>query len=70
MSLTDDDIKTLKTLFKSTLEEKTEDLLVTKEDLKQLPNRDEFYKQTLEVLDKLDKLLEKIHPQGFHSAVV
>jgi hypothetical protein len=57
MALTDNDLKALKSLMRVTIEETARDLeLVTKEDVKHLPTKDEFYEQTGEILKRLDNL--------------
>jgi len=63
---------------------------IIEEKTKNLPTKDEFYKETLRILSKLDDLeismdiitsrqsehsdkieaLEKIHPQGIHTATI
>lgn len=56
MSLTSTDLKNVKDLLKSTIDE--DDTLVRKDDIKHLPTKDEFFEETLKVLKKLDNLEE------------
>lgn len=58
MALSDADMKNIKILFKSTLDE--DDSLVRKDDIKHLPDKDAFFEQTLKVLEKLDSLEESM----------
>lgn len=55
MSLTDKDFKALRELFELILDEKG---VVTKEDIKHLPNKDEFYEETLKILTKQEEFEE------------
>ena len=54
MALTDNDLKALKDLMEVTFEEKLDEMLDEK--LSHLPNKDEFYKQTGEIIKRLDNL--------------
>ncbi len=60
MAFTDEDLKALKDLMQITFKETTEEIgLVTKDDIKHLPNKDEFYEQTGKILKRLDNLEEE-----------
>ena len=55
--LTVDDLKLVKTMVQVAVDDTIEERgLVTKEDLKYLPTKDEFYEETLKVLKKLDDI--------------
>lgn len=51
MTLTNSDLKNIKSLFKTTLEE--DETLVRKDDIKHLPTKDEFYEKMDEVVGEL-----------------
>lgn len=60
MVLTDNDLKALKGLMRVTFEETAKDIgLITREDVKHLPTKDEFYEQTGEILKRLDNIEEE-----------
>lgn len=57
MKLTNDDLKAFKDIVEVALDEKIEEKdLVTNEDLKYLPTKDDFYTETLKILKKIDDL--------------
>jgi hypothetical protein len=57
MALTHDDLQALKDLMEITFKETAEDMeLVTKDDINHLPNKDEFYEQTGEIIKRLDTM--------------
>ena len=47
------DLRVLRDLFELILDDKG---VVTKDDIKHLPTKDEFYEQTLEILKKIDNI--------------
>ena len=64
MALSDEDLKNIKNLLEVTIDEATVDKIATKEDLKHLPTKDEFYKRTGGHEDRittLEKTVE-LHP--------
>lgn len=57
MALTNKDLQAIGNLVGVVLDEKIEEKgLVTKDDLKYLPTKDEFYEETTKILKKLDDL--------------
>ena len=52
-TLDDDDLKAIKGLIEVTIDEKE---LVTKDEISHLPTKDEFYKETGEIIKRLDDL--------------
>jgi hypothetical protein len=54
MALTDNDLTALKELMEVTFDEKLDDKLDEK--LSHLPNKDEFFEQTGEIIKRLDNL--------------
>lgn len=72
MVLTNKDFQAIGNLVGVVLDEKIEEKgLVTKDDLKYLPTKDEFYEETAKILKKLDDLeVEKdllLHRSSDHS---
>ena len=63
MSLTDDDLKNIKTLIKITIDE--DETLVRKDDLKHLPTKNEFYDQMDEIMGELKAIREEQTVQSF-----
>jgi len=57
MALTKGDLGAIKGLIEVVIDEKE---LVTKEDIKHLPTKDEFYKETARIYKKLDNIDEKL----------
>ena len=60
MTLTNSDFKNIKDLVNQTIEEKTEDLLVTKEDIKHLPTKEEFFGMEDKIMGELKVVREEI----------
>lgn len=62
MTLTDKDLKNIKELveitFDEKLEEATEEMLATKDDIRHLPTKEEFYKRTDEMMGELKAIRE------------
>lgn len=57
MALTNGDLKAIGNLVGVVLDEKIEEKgLVTKDDIKHLPSKDEFYAETTKILKKMDDL--------------
>ncbi|MDP3994248.1 MAG: hypothetical protein Q8P91_00250 [bacterium] len=72
MSLTNGDLKAIGNLVGVVLDEKIEEKgLVTKDDIKYLPTKDELYAETTKILKKMDDLeVEKdlfLHRSSDHS---
>ena len=65
MTLTNNDLKNIGIIF----EQKFDELgVVTKDDIKHLPTKEEYYKREDKTMGKLEKIevLEKIHPDNSH----
>ncbi|KKR72104.1 MAG: hypothetical protein UU16_C0046G0018 [Candidatus Woesebacteria bacterium GW2011_GWA2_40_7] len=60
MTLTKSDFEAFKELIKVTLEEQTETFLATKEDIKHLPTKDEFYSKMDEIMGELKATREEV----------
>ena len=60
MTLTNSDFKNIKDLVSQTIDEKTEDLLVTKEDIKHLPTKGEFFGMEDKIMGELKVVREEI----------
>lgn len=60
MTLTNGDFKNIKELVNQTIEERTEDLLVTKEDIKHLPTKEEFFDMEDKIMGELKAVREEI----------
>ncbi|MBI3397369.1 hypothetical protein HY045_02745 [Candidatus Woesebacteria bacterium] len=60
MTLTNGDFKNLKELISQTIEERTEDLLVTKEDVKHHPTKKEFFDREDKMMGELKVIREEI----------
>lgn len=60
MTLTNSDFKNIKDLVNQTIEERTEDLLVTKEDIKHLPTKEEFFGMEDKIMGELKVVREEI----------
>jgi len=59
--LDDDDLKSIKDLMEITFDEKIEEKeLVTKDDIKHLPTKDEFYQKMDEVVGELKAVREEL----------
>ncbi len=63
MSLTNDDLKNIKSLIKITIDE--DETLVRKDDLKHLPTKNEFYDQMDEIMGELKAIREEQTVQSF-----
>lgn len=57
MTLTNDDLQNIKSLFKTTLDE--DDTLVRKDDIKHLPDKEDFYEKMDEVVGELRAVREE-----------
>jgi len=60
MTFTKDDFDALKDLIKLTIEEQTEKVLATKEDIKNLPTKEEFFSKMAEMMGELKTVREEI----------
>lgn len=60
VALTNSDFKNIKDLVNQTIEERTEDLLVTKEDIKHLPTKEEFFSMEDMIMGELKAVREEI----------
>lgn len=59
MTLTKPDLGAIKILVEEVIEEKTESVLATKDDLKHLPTKDDFYGKMDEVMGELQAIREE-----------
>jgi hypothetical protein len=64
--LGDDDLQAIKGLIKVTIDEAIEEKLVTKDDLRHLPTKDEFYTKMDEVMGELKTIREEQTLQSQH----
>jgi hypothetical protein len=60
MTLTGSDLKNIKDLVNQTIEERTEDLLVTKDDIRHLSTKDEFFEREDQMMGELKSIREEI----------
>lgn len=60
MTLTNSDFKALSNLIDQRIEEKAETVLATKDDIKHLPTKDEFYERMDKVMGELKAMREEI----------
>jgi AMMECR1 domain-containing protein len=58
MTLTNDDFKNIKELVKTTIDE--DETLIRKDDIKNLPTKDEFYNKMDEVMGELKTIREEV----------
>ena len=60
MTLTNGDLKAIKDLMKVTIDESSETVLATKEEIKHLPTKEEYYDQTDKIMTELYAVREEI----------
>ena len=60
MTLTNGDLKAIKDLMKVTIDESSETVLATKEKIKHLPTKEEYYDQTDKIMTELYAVREEI----------
>ena len=60
MALSDDEFKALEDLIDQKLEEKAETTLATKDDIKHLPTKEEFYDQSDKLMTELSAVRQEI----------
>jgi hypothetical protein len=60
MTLTSSDLKIIGGLMNQAIEERTEDLLVNKEDIKHLPTKEEFFSMEDKIMGELKTVREEI----------